>query len=87
MNHYAVAAWNASWDASSQAHELDVPASHRAQALHSVEKQSTPPQDTTEPSATITNSASAPLARPLPAGDPLASIKAMTEEEKIALFT
>jgi hypothetical protein len=43
--------------------------------------------DTTASDPIIDNGAPAAVARPAPASDPLAAIKALTEEEKIALFT
>jgi hypothetical protein len=73
-----------------------------ATALPPIDEQSTLPREaTTLDAATpeiaakdtaardpmIGNDAPASLARPVPASDPLAAIKALTEEEKIALFT
>ena len=61
--------------------------SHRVQALQTTDIPSTLPQEAAERNAVPANGAPAPLARPLPASDPLGVIKAMSEEEKIALFT
>jgi hypothetical protein len=73
-----------------------------AKALPPIDEQSTLPQEATTQEAVslkiaahdtaprdpmIGNSAPASLARSVPASDPLAAIKALTEEEKIALFT
>jgi hypothetical protein len=58
-----------------------------SQALHTSGKPSTSSQEAAERNATPANGTPAPLSPPLPASDPLGVIKAMSEEEKIALFT
>ena len=71
--------------------------SARAQALTISGEHPTPPEDAAEHNAAehnvaehdvkITIGSPVPVARPVPAIDPLGAIKAMSEEERIALFT
>ena len=66
--------------------------SARAQALTISGDHPTPPKDEAECSSIehdvkIAIVTPTPLARPVPPRDPLGTIKAMSEEEKIALFT
>ncbi len=87
MNSYAIAAWNASWDAPPQTSELGIPTPRNIQDLHTPDKPPALPQDATKHGAANTNEALTPFAQPVPANDPLGAVKAMSEEEKIALFT
>ena len=66
--------------------------SARAQTLPKPDEQPAPPQeaamhDTATHDPMIAKGNPALLARTVPAPDPLGAIKAMTDEEKIALFT
>ena len=63
-----------------------------AQALTILDDHPTPPKDDVECSSILHDVKIAivtptPPTRPVPASDPLGAIKAMSEEEKIALFT
>ena len=66
--------------------------SARAQAHTISGEHPTPPEDAAERNAAehdvkIAIGSPVPVARPVPAIDPLGAIKAMSEEERIALFT
>jgi hypothetical protein len=58
-----------------------------AKTLGISDEPATPLQGTSEGNSITANDAAAPLVRPTPKSDPLGPIKAMTEEERIALFT